>query len=134
MLPLFQEAERYGDGQSTSGPPGSRKSWDAQDTSDGFAGSLDWWRPPLVVPVLWLAFAALTGNFADNLRYSHSLASFALGAAFMLFANFGSILCLLRAFGAWWWHLLALPMWLFLLTEVAITLIYILRVLGMVSA
>jgi hypothetical protein len=78
-------------------------------------------RPKLlIVPLAWTGLVFTTGFFADNIRFMTTTWSFILMALVIGAASVTSLVCLVLAIGRSWWHLLLLPLWFFLLTEVAV--------------
>lgn len=86
------------------------------------------WNPVwLFVPFAWTAFICVTGAFADHIRYSSSYVEFVSFALVIGTGAIASLVCLKKCVRGWW-HLLVLPIWLLLLTELLILSMATIRV------
>jgi len=70
-------------------------------------------RVLFAVPFVWVGSCLLTGTYADNARYVPGM------IPFLLFGSLSSVIALVVTIRGWY-HLLALPIWAFLISELLV--------------
>ena len=79
--------------------------------------------------IAWFLFTTTTNTCADNVRYFGTLAGFAGHATMIGVGWLASLTCLAVSVRGWW-HLVALPLWIFGGVELLILAIYFVRLIA----
>ena len=84
----------------------------------------------LIPAFAWLAFVYFTSYCADHIRYMGN--GWVTGATIIVIGNISCLVCLCLGLRGWW-HLLAIPIWIFCLVELLICATYFAAAAGLIT-